>query len=238
MESAFYFKHDYNARNDQKILELRAQFGWAGYAIYFAIIEVLCESKGVIRSQALAGLALGFNMEKAMLADMVKYMIQIELLHEKDGDIYSNRVNKHIDARARLSEAGRKGGSHTKATVKPGLSQAKARPKAGEERRGDINSDINITSWRDDFEVYLDECSEAYEEFTTDELKMAEQSRLNPRVNVKLSIEKGYLNFWATKAGWEHKKKQKSKVINWPATIINSIDMNKVYFTREELAEI
>jgi len=61
------------------------------------------------------------------------------------------------------------------------------------------------------------------------------QQRLNPNVNIKLSIEKGFRNFWGTEAGWQHKKKSRSKEIDWKRTIINSIAFNKVYYTKQEL---
>lgn len=40
-KEAFYFSHDSNARQDEKILKLRAKHGWKGYGIYWAIIEML-----------------------------------------------------------------------------------------------------------------------------------------------------------------------------------------------------
>ena len=40
---------------------------------------------------------------------------------------------------------------------------------------------------------------------------MKTQERLNPNIDVKLSLEKGYVNFWGTEAGWIHKKKSRSK---------------------------
>ena len=93
-----------------------------------------------------------------------------------------------------------------------------------------------ILSWRSDFKIYLSECKDAYRTFVNNERLMAEQARLNPGINVPLSIEKGFTNFWGTEAGWKHKKKSKSTDINWKLTIINSISMNKVYFTKQELA--
>jgi hypothetical protein len=61
---------------------------------------------------------------------------------------------------------------------------------------------------------------------------MKDQIRLNPGVDVRLSIEKGYKNFWGTEAGWKHKKKNRSKDIDWRSTIINSISLNKVYLPK------
>ncbi len=38
-----YIKHDSNARNDPKILLLRAEHKWDGYGLYWAICEILRE---------------------------------------------------------------------------------------------------------------------------------------------------------------------------------------------------
>lgn len=126
-KSTFYFDHDYNARNDQKILELRAQYGWQGYGIYFALVETLCESKNEIKREALAGLSLGLSLAKAELISMLDFMIKLGLFQEQNGIISSKRVNEHLLFRSALSQAGRKGGRPSKkARLLPGLSQAKA----------------------------------------------------------------------------------------------------------------
>lgn len=113
-KSSFYFDHDYNARNDQKILELRSEFGWEGYGIYFALIEVLCESDGRIKRGALGGLSLGLSMDKATIEKMINFMVSIELFNEVDGIIYSKRINNHLQFRTMLSESGKKGGRGNK----------------------------------------------------------------------------------------------------------------------------
>jgi hypothetical protein len=43
-KDAYYFSHDSNARNDEKILSLRMELGMEGYGIYWAIIEMLRDS--------------------------------------------------------------------------------------------------------------------------------------------------------------------------------------------------
>ena len=133
MKNSYYFDHDYNARNDQKILELRAEFGWQGYGIYFAIIEVLCESNGIIKRGALGGLSLGFSMPKSEVEKLIDFMIGIELLNESDGNIFSKRINEHLAFRTRLSEAGKRGGRGNK---KPPFSPPKAPLEAGKESKG------------------------------------------------------------------------------------------------------
>lgn len=132
-KSSFYFDHDYNARNDQKILELRAEYGWNGYGIYFGLIEVLCESSGEIKRGALGGLSLGLGIDKKTLQELLDFMVSIDLLHEENGVIYSDRVNEHLAYRTMLSEAGKRGGRPPKkAPLNPPLSPRESRK--GEER--------------------------------------------------------------------------------------------------------
>lgn len=93
----------------------------------------------------------------------------------------------------------------------------------------------NTLMWRESFDVYLKECKEGYQRINEDENLIKIQQRLNPGINIKLSIEKGFRNFWGTERGWEHKKKSKTVEIDWESTIINSIAINKVYYTKQEL---
>jgi hypothetical protein len=144
MKNSFYFDHDYNARNDQKILELRAEFGWTGYAIYFSLLECLCESKGFIKRDALAGLSLGLNMDKADLIIMIDFCLKILLFYENKDGIYSNRILQHIEYRQKLSDAGRSGGRGKKGKLKPGFKEAKATPEAGEDSKGKNSKEENI----------------------------------------------------------------------------------------------
>lgn len=88
-------------------------------------------------------------------------------------------------------------------------------------------------TWRDDFQIYLSECRAAYKNFMEDAELLKTQQRLNPGIDIKLSIEKGYTNFWSTEEGWKYKKGEKAKSINWKLTIINSIAFNKVYLPKQ-----
>ena len=42
-KDAYYFPHDSNARNDQRLMKVRMKYGMKGYGIYFGIIEILRE---------------------------------------------------------------------------------------------------------------------------------------------------------------------------------------------------
>lgn len=43
-KKSFYFSHDSNARNDEKIIRLRMDYGAQGYGLYFMVVEMLMES--------------------------------------------------------------------------------------------------------------------------------------------------------------------------------------------------
>ena len=42
-KDTFWFKHDYNARNDEKILELRSIHGAEAYGVYWMIVETMAD---------------------------------------------------------------------------------------------------------------------------------------------------------------------------------------------------
>jgi hypothetical protein len=99
--------------------------------------------------------------------------------------------------------------------------------------------EINTNTWRESFEVYLSECRIAYEIYMNNKELLKKQQRLNPGVNINLTIEKGFTNYWSTEDGWKNKKKSRSKEIDWNRTITNSINkINKVYYTKQELASL
>lgn len=70
-------------------------------------------------------------------------------------------------------------------------------------------------TWRDSFDVYLQSCREAWCRWTQDKEWMAERERFNPGVDVYLTLEKACKEYWATEAGWLHKKKGRGKTIDW-----------------------
>ena len=84
-------------------------------------------------------------------------------------------------------------------------------------------------TWRNDFETYLEGIREFWRTTFQDSEYLKQQERLHPNVNIKLSIEKACVNYWATEAGWKQKKSKKIKEIDWKSTLTNAIDLNKVY---------
>lgn len=111
MKNAFYFQHDCNARNDEKILMLRSEYGAEAYAAFFMILETMSEASSCeINRVAIGGLSLGYGIPKDRLTQIIDYSVQIGLLEESQaGAISSPRMKQHLAFRQSLKDAGRAG---------------------------------------------------------------------------------------------------------------------------------
>ena len=101
-----YFTHDYNSRSDEKIVRLRRALGWAGYGVYWAIVEKLHESG--------ASLACDYGTtayELMVDEETVKRVIEdFGLFYVKDGKFGSKSVDRRVQDTGARSEAARVGG--------------------------------------------------------------------------------------------------------------------------------
>ena len=93
--------------------------------------------------------------------------------------------------------------------------------------------EISIEDWRNNFDIYLKECKQAFRQLTDDEVFIRQQTKYNPNIDVKMTIEKAFTNYWGTEAGWKNKKSKSTKKIDWKRTIINALNspLNKFYKT-------
>ena len=153
----FYFTHDYGARNDPKILELRAEYGLEGLGLYWCIVETLAEARdGYINPKLLGGLSVGFGLTKAKLQEYIDFMIEVELLCEDEFGYYSERMTKHKKIRRIYSEAGKKGAEkrwgdreangEAIGGLKIGYSQSIAKERKGKERKGKGYIDTDVST--------------------------------------------------------------------------------------------
>lgn len=140
LKEAYYFSHDCNAYKDPKILKLRAEHGWAGYGIFWAIIETLREQndyKWKASDKQLLSFCFGNGDE--VINDVLETCLEIELLVvDDDGFIHSesltNRMKKKDEVVEKRRQAGKKGGSTSKAEAKPKQNGSKERK--GNEKKG------------------------------------------------------------------------------------------------------
>jgi len=118
LNNANYFPHDCNARTDEKILQIRAEFGNAAYAWYFMLLECMAETpegKLSFDSGAIGGLSLGLSIPKDKLKKFIDYAIKIQLFESDEKYFWSERMLEHIEYRKQYRQqkvkAGKKGAS-------------------------------------------------------------------------------------------------------------------------------
>jgi hypothetical protein len=114
-KDAYWFRHDANARNDIKIIELRSLHGYEGYGLYFGILEVMREQAQYAIPENKIGMvsvALGESPQK--VKEVMEDCISVGLFERNDGLIYSpsflDRMSKWDDMKNRNESNGSKGG--------------------------------------------------------------------------------------------------------------------------------
>lgn len=109
-KDTFYFQHDYNARNDEKILELRSRFGAEGYGVFWMIVETMAEDKnGGLNSDLIGGLSLGYGVAKAKLSKIFECCVELGLLKKIDGKYVSDRLLEYKKFRKSMAKFGKEG---------------------------------------------------------------------------------------------------------------------------------
>lgn len=105
-KDTFYFSHDYNARNDFKILFLRQQLGMEGYGIYWFLIESLAESGGRLPLKIIPVMAMQMQVTEVKVSAVIN---NFDLFEVSENEFFSTRLLNHLDKRKLLSEKGKKG---------------------------------------------------------------------------------------------------------------------------------
>ena len=135
MKDAYYFSHDSNARHDKDIVLLRADHGWKGYGLFWAIIEILRDQADYrFPLKRLNALSIEIGDD---VSSFIDDCINEYELFASDGECFwseslKRRMEKREEVTKARQQAGSKGG---KASSK---SKAKAKQNAsikGKERK-------------------------------------------------------------------------------------------------------
>lgn len=102
-KDTFFFTHDYNSRNDPKMICLLMKSGIIGVGIYWCIIEMLYEQGGYLMQAECERIAFELRTE----CELVKTVIACDLFEKNDEKFWSNSVLKRIALRKEKSEKAR-----------------------------------------------------------------------------------------------------------------------------------
>lgn len=105
---AEWFKHDYNARNDPKLVMLRIDTGHEGVGLYWSAIEILHEQGGAVPLAQLLRILqheAGQHTTPERIAEYANAMQMHMLLHcTSNGIVTSDRVTRNLQGRKQLTD--------------------------------------------------------------------------------------------------------------------------------------
>lgn len=90
-------------------------------------------------------------------------------------------------------------------------------------------------TWRDSFDIYLKEGTDAFSKAYDDELFISVQESIHPNIDVRRTLHNAS-QYWLSEDAWLHKKSKKAtKKINWQQTIKMAVGnkINRVYKPKE-----
>lgn len=255
-----YFSHDSNARSDSKIIALRMKHQWAGYGLYWALIEKLRDTTCYKLESDFSSLAYDLRADASMLKSVICDFGLFAFT--EDGDyFYSESLLRRMEAKDAKSEKAResvnkrwnKARSQCDGNTNVSDSDTNVillKEKKGKEIKEKISTIVDtkasacadvdpipsssekpVKTWREDFNVYKADLKTAYESLVNDQVFIAERQKYDLRLDIRLSLEKAYKDYWNTETGWKKKKAARSKDLDWKKTFVNalSLNSNKVY---------
>lgn len=113
-KKAYYFSHDRNYRNSNKIIDLRMNHGWEGYGIYLVLLEMCCNNNQSIDLNP-PDIAREIKCNVDMLTDIIYnkklFDISDNLIKPKGIEFKwgTTGINHIIDDRVRMYEYDIKG---------------------------------------------------------------------------------------------------------------------------------
>ncbi len=103
---AYYFPHDYNARNDRKLARLLLTHGVGGLGAYWCIVEMLYEEGGYLNTSDIPNIARELRMRVKTLQDIIE---NFELFKISGGQFFSLSAIERLKKRIARSESARIG---------------------------------------------------------------------------------------------------------------------------------
>jgi len=104
MKEAYYFSHDANARNDEKILRLIFKQGWEGYGLYWALIEKLREANNYKLKADYEPIAFELRTQCERIQNVIE---SYNLFKIKEGYFWSESLLNRMKLRELKSEKAR-----------------------------------------------------------------------------------------------------------------------------------
>lgn len=111
MKETFYFSHDYNARDDEKILNMISELWMEGYWLYWSLIETLAQNNWKMNIDSIKWLWYKLRCDNTVITQLLQDY-NLFIIDEEEWVFYNKRLLTHLEKREeskqRKSEAGKK----------------------------------------------------------------------------------------------------------------------------------
>lgn len=100
-----YFQHDFNARNDRKLVKLAMRHGMEGVGVYWCIVEMMYEESGTIMRSECERIAFELRVQ----CDLVESVLHdFDLFICDENAFVSASVNRRIQAQINVANGAKK----------------------------------------------------------------------------------------------------------------------------------
>ena len=100
-----YFPHDYNARNDVKIIKLLRAKGLAGLGLYWCIVETLYQNGGKMKIEECESIAFALHLH---FEDVIEVVTGFDLFANDSTHFWSESIYKRLEKRKEVSDKRKK----------------------------------------------------------------------------------------------------------------------------------
>lgn len=100
-----YFPHDYNARNDVKIIKLLRAKGLAGLGLYWCIVETLYQNGGKMKIEECESIAFALHLH---FEDVSEVITEFDLFSNDGTNFWSESIFRRLEKRKDVSEKRKK----------------------------------------------------------------------------------------------------------------------------------
>lgn len=227
---AEYFSHDYNSRNDPKMLKLLQKMGYAGHGIFWALIEILYEQGGYLMLSECDCIAFDMRIKKEELIDVIE---NYNLFKNDGKKFWSESAIRRIEKQIEKSKKAKKSADYRWEKYKRNANAEQSQCKGNAIKYNIIKESIvkenKERTYKNSYWFYLKLVIIAYRNLINDETEIKKQEEFFPNVDIQKSLERSVRQYWGTKAGWKNKKSKRTKDINMKLTLLNNIDKSKVW---------
>lgn len=210
MKTLNYFPHDFNARNDAKLVELRMNMGNRGIGIYWSIVEMLYEEGGRMELSKLKAVAFAINEELTNVQQVVQ---QYDLFEYDEQFFWSNAVFSRLKYIKKISDARAKAGKASgKARREKALQTIDSK---GDTKRTNVQQELNKCSTN---------AEQKDEQKRTIKIKIKEKENKSNNIDTNVSSSSTEDTELKDCLAWKDEKVNIPKLVNfWNLTVQGTI---------------